>query len=345
MLTDEFYRGQDVPLQRPTWKPIVLPSSQFNIEVIEHGHAVTVQAIRGRALPTREESLHYLASKTDGWMRAVLLSDLFLQGQAKRSNFLRDCFQLDQENTVEIDKVNGKMLLKKSIKGSKHQKILVELSSTDDLSIAAQISHYSPGRDTPTVLHLKFLYNPQNPLYPLTEAMRDRNMQIKSFYSRLWLGSEIESSSFSCVHSTFGGYRTVLSKEVLSGWIASVGLSHSNDRHVSPNSELFPLNATIIPAWEALVQPLMVPEIDGDLLRLVHLSIEFELFPGSTPLCIGQIVEISSHIKSITIDDKGKTIAVRAVISRDGLPAVAIISRFLIQDGTGHDLKRFVTHR
>ncbi|GAM37488.1 fatty-acid synthase complex protein [Talaromyces pinophilus] len=331
MLTEEFYRGEDVPVQHPVWKSIVTPNSHPNIKLTESGHGVVVEAIRGRALPTREESLQYLASKTHGWMRAVLLSDFILQGYTKRSNFLRECFQLDEAKIVAIDKVNGRMFLKKAIDSGKHQRTLVEMSSPDGLSITAQILHYSPGRNTPTALHTKFQYDPQNALYPLAEDMEDRNMQIKSFYSRLWLGSEPESNSIGGIHSTFGGYRTVLSTEVLNGWVASVGLSHSNDRLISPNTELFPLNATIIPAWEALVQPLMVPEIDGDLLRLVHLSIEFELFPGSTPLRIGQTVEVNSHIKSITIDEKGKTVAVRAVISRDGLPVVAVISKFLIQ--------------
>jgi fatty acid synthase subunit beta len=330
MLTDEFYGGKHIPLEISTWDSIIEPSSRSNLKVTELDHGMTVQAIRGKALPTREESLQYLASRTRGWMRAVLLSDTILQGRAKRPNFLQECLQLDEAKIVEISKANDRILLKTTIDGGKHQRTLVDISSPNGLSIAAQIYHHSPG-NTPTALHLKFQYDPQNPLHPLTEDMKDRNMQIKSFYSRLWLGSEVQSSSFSGIHSTFGGYRTVLSTDVLNGWIASVGLSHSNDRLVSPNTELFPLNATIIPAWEALVQPLMVPEIDGDLLRLVHLSIEFELFPGSTPLRLGQTVEVNSHIKSITIDDKGKTVAVRAVISRDGLPAVAIISKFLIQ--------------
>ncbi|KAE8551412.1 hypothetical protein EYB25_005299 [Talaromyces marneffei] len=331
MLTDEFYKGQDVPLEVATWESVVEPSSGSNIKVIEHDHGMTVQAIQGRTLPTPEESLQYLASRTHGWMRAVLLSDFILQDRAKRANFLQGSFELDDKKTVEIDEANGIMLVKTAVDGGKHQRTLVEMSSADGISIAAQVLHYSPDRQTPTALHLKFQYNPRNSLYPLTEDMQDRNMQIKSFYSRLWLGSDIQSNSFSGVHSTFGGYRTVLSSEILNGWIASVSLSHSNDRILSSNTEFFPLNATIIPAWEALVQPLMVPEIDGDLLRLVHLSIEFELFPKATPLRIGETVEVSSHIQSIVIDDKGKTVAVRAVISRDNQPVVAIISKFLIQ--------------
>lgn len=331
MLTDEFYRAQDIPLEDAAWESIVVLSSRSNIEVIEHDHGLTVQAIRGRTLPTREESLQYLASKTQGWMRVVLLSDFVLQGRVKRSNFLRECFQLDEAKRVEIDKAKSRILVKTAVDGGKQLKTLIEISSPDGLSIAAQILHYSPDSNGPTALHLKFQYDPQNSLYPLIEDMQDRNMQIKSFYSRLWLGSDIKSNSFNGVHSRFGGYRTVLSTEHLNGWISSVGLSHSNDRLVAPNTEIFPLNATIIPAWEALVQPLMVPEIDGDLLRLVHLSIEFELFPGATPLHIGENVEVNSRIKSIIIDDKGKTIAVRAVISRDSHPVVAIISKFLIQ--------------
>jgi fatty acid synthase subunit beta, fungi type len=325
LLTGEFYESKEVPVEEPSETFFALNPATIN--VVENDQRTTVRLSTTGALPTHEEVLQYLASRTEGWMRSIFLSDSILQGRTKRSNFFRESFQLDVDKSVDIDRANSKIILE-AIQGEK-RKTLVSLSSADGVSINAQVIHHIPVSDIPVPLHFKFRYDRNNTLFPLSEELQDRDLQIKSFYSRLWLGSEVKNSLG--LYSTFGGYRTVLSPEVLHQWTNSVGLSHTNDRLVSADTGAFPLNATIIPAWEALVQPLMVPEIDGDLLRLVHLSIEFQLLSGSKPLQIGETVEVTSTIESIIIDDPGKVVTVRAVISRDNQPAVAIISKFLIR--------------
>lgn len=326
LLTEEFYKDKEVPIEESS-ESFFTPNLA-NINVVEHDQRTTVRASTGgAALPTNEEVLQYLAGRTEGWMRSIFLSDFILQGRTKRSNFFRESFGFDVHKSVDIDRANSKIILG-TVEGEK-RKTLISLSSSDGVSINAQVIHHIPGSDIPVPLHFKLRYDRTNALFPLSEELQDRDLQIKSFYSRLWLGSDMKNSLG--LYSTFGGYRTVLSPEILQQWTCSVGLSHSNDRLVSADTRSFPLNATIIPAWEALVQPLMVPEIDGDLLRLVHLSIEFQLLAGSKPLQVGETVEVTSTIESIVIDDPGKVVTVRAVISRDNPPAVAIISKFLIR--------------
>ncbi|OKL55968.1 hypothetical protein UA08_08750 [Talaromyces atroroseus] len=325
LLTDEFYGHKEVPVEEPLESLFAL--SPANLDVVEHDQRTTIRASTGAISPTNVEVLQYLASRTEGWMRSIFLSESILQGRTKRSNFFKASFQLDGDKSVHIDRANSEIILE-TAKGEK-RKTLISLSSPDGVSINAQIIHHVPVSDVPVPLHFKFNYDRNNTLFPLSEELQDRDRQIKSFYSRLWLGSDVKNSLG--LYSTFGGYRTVLSHEVLQQWTTSVGLSHSNDRLVASNTGSFPLNATIIPAWEALVQPLMVPEIDGDLLRLVHLSIEFQLLAGSKPLQVGETVEVTSTIESIVIDDPGKVVTVRAVISRDNQHAVAIISKFLIR--------------
>lgn len=62
------------------------------------------------------------------------------------------------------------------------------------------------------------------------------------------------------------------------------------------------------------MKPIFPPAIDGDLLKLVHLSNGFRLFEHAPALKVGDLVETVSHIESITNSDTGKTVSVRGVI-------------------------------
>ncbi|KAE8153829.1 acyl transferase domain-containing protein [Aspergillus avenaceus] len=326
MIQDEYYSDGDVQLRDVTGD--AYSSGRHNINIGEYNGNQMFQALPGRPLPSNDEWLELVASRTGGWMRAIFTTDIILQGRKKQPNLFQQILRLDRENVLEVDEVHSSIVLNRLTNGKVQP--LAELNSSDGVNILARLYYYKPGVDTPTWLNLQYQYDQDNTVYPLSESLQDRNFHVKSFYHRLWLGPEVRNHFG--LHSTFGGYRTVLSQETLDEWIASVGMAYENDRVIAPSTEAFPLNATIIPAWEALVEPLMLPNIDGDLLRLVHLSIEFQLVAGAAPLHVGEAVKVTSQIESIVVGDSGKTVTVVATLSRgDHSPAVKIISRFLIQ--------------
>ncbi|KAF4203473.1 hypothetical protein CNMCM8927_008618 [Aspergillus lentulus] len=325
-VNEEFYKADVIPSACMWESSYPLRRSDFDFQ--DYNGIKTFQAPPDGPLPGQDNWMRFLATKTRGWMRSIFASDSIIRGRRKQTNCFKQILQVSRETVLEISEARSSILLKQITSGKALP--LVELSSPDGGSIHAQIFHYRPGSDSPTVLSLQFHYDPQNALYPLREEMEHRNGQIKSFYNRLWLGSDVKNGFGP--RSTFGGYTTILSRETLRDWISSVGLAYDNDRRISPSMETFPLNATIIPAWEALIEPLMLPSIDGDLLRLVHLSIEFKLFPGVTPLRVDETVKVTSQVQSIIIGDSGKTVTVAATLAHDdNTPAVLITSRFLIQ--------------
>lgn len=69
--------------------------------------------------------------------------------------------------------------------------------------------------------------------------------------------------------------------------------------------------------------------IDGDLLRLVHLSNGFKMIHGARPLTVGDVCKSSAEIVSVTNATEGKTVKVKGCVYRDGKPVVEVVSAFL----------------
>lgn len=54
-------------------------------------------------------------------------------------------------------------------------------------------------------------------------------------------------------------------------------------------------------------------EIDGDLLKLVHLSNSFKMVDDATPIKIGDMCSCEARIVSVVNSDSGKTVKVRPI--------------------------------
>jgi acyl dehydratase len=62
------------------------------------------------------------------------------------------------------------------------------------------------------------------------------------------------------------------------------------------------------------MKPIFPSSIDGDLLKLVHLSNGFRVLPHSPTLKTGDLVTSTSRIESVTNSDSGKTVSVRGTV-------------------------------
>lgn len=69
--------------------------------------------------------------------------------------------------------------------------------------------------------------------------------------------------------------------------------------------------------------------IDGDLLKLVHLSNGFRLVNGASPLKAGDVCKAEARVVSVTNTDAGKTVKVKGFVSRDDQPVIEVVSSFL----------------
>lgn len=69
--------------------------------------------------------------------------------------------------------------------------------------------------------------------------------------------------------------------------------------------------------------------IDGDLLRLVHLTNGFRLIKGASPLKAGDVCQTEARIASVMNTDAGKVVKVKGHVLRDGQHVIEVVSSFL----------------
>jgi len=69
--------------------------------------------------------------------------------------------------------------------------------------------------------------------------------------------------------------------------------------------------------------------IDGDLLKLVHLSNGFRMVNGAKPLQVGDVCNAEARIASVTNANEGKIVKVKGHVYRQGMPVVEVVSAFL----------------
>ncbi len=69
--------------------------------------------------------------------------------------------------------------------------------------------------------------------------------------------------------------------------------------------------------------------IDGDLLKLVHLSNGFRMLDGVAPLCVGDVCTAEARVVSVINSDSGKAVKVKGYVLRSGEPVIEVTSSFL----------------
>lgn len=69
--------------------------------------------------------------------------------------------------------------------------------------------------------------------------------------------------------------------------------------------------------------------IDGDLLKLVHLSNGFRMVDGAEPLAVGDVCKAESRIVSVVNAPEGKIVKVKGYVYRQGQRVIEVVSAFL----------------
>ena len=69
--------------------------------------------------------------------------------------------------------------------------------------------------------------------------------------------------------------------------------------------------------------------IDGDLLKLVHLSNGFRMVDGAKPLAVGDVCKAEARIISIINASEGKIVKVKGFVYRQGQRVIEVVSSFL----------------
>ena len=261
------------------------------------------------------------------WIDVILSEDFVLQGYTRVPNPLRRLFQL--QYGVSLQAENGDLDIRLNHGNDGQKQTLARISSSQDSEVLVELYQPSQHGLEPVPLLFKFRYNFRTKPHSLSEVMEQRNDRIKSFYSKVWLGQDLDFSKHA--DSMFHGEEITLSWAMLQDLVSTVGLAYFSDEMTGSACDVFPIDVCIVIAWDVLVKPLLVKDIDGDLLRLVHRSNTFEYASDCTPLRVGDKVNTTSHVQAIVIEKKGKSIVVKAEIERSGQAVATVTSTFFFK--------------
>jgi fatty acid synthase subunit beta len=303
----------------------------LTVSEIEHKTIYRISAAPNIPLPGIDKWMRLLAGKSHNWRHAFFTADVFVQGQRYQTNPMQRIFEPYPGMMVEIaypnDPKRTTITVKEPLHGS-HYISTIEVGPIVKNVIPLKMIEDRTVTGKPVALPLAFTYHPETGYAPIREVMDGRNDRIKEFYYRIWFGNEAVPFD-KPVTSRFDGGRAVVTSEAINDFVHAVG--NTGEAFVErPGKEVFaPMDFAIVVGWKAITKPIFPRTIDGDLLKLVHLSNGFRMIPGASPLKKGDVLDTSAEVNAVINQDSGKMVEVCGTISRDGEPVMEVTSQFL----------------
>ena len=282
-------------------------------------------------LPDLEAWMHLLAGKAYSWRYAMFTTEVFIQGQRFQTNPFQRIFAPTKGMLVEIphpkDPAKTAIIVKEVSHSGKMIKT-VEVLMTSQKEIVVNLIEERTAEGKAVSLPLKFTYHPEAGYAPIREVMEGRNDRIKAFYYRIWFGDEKVPFETPAT-STFEGGKATVTSQKIADFVHAVG--NTGEAFVDrPGKEVFaPMDFAIVVGWKAITKPIFPRSIDGDLLKLVHLSNGFRMIPGAGPLKKGDVVDTTAQINAVINQDSGKKVEVCGTITRNGKPVMVVTTQFL----------------
>ncbi|KAI9703508.1 MAG: beta subunit of fatty acid synthetase [Bogoriella megaspora] len=282
-------------------------------------------------LPDLDSWISLLAGPRYSWRHALFTTETFVQGQRFQKNPMHRILAPTKGLVIEIidpqDPPRTKIIAKELSNGGKLIQT-VEISLNGEKEIVVNMIEERSALHEPTALSLRFKYHPETGYAPIREVMEGRNDRIKEFYYRIWFGEEAVPFDTD-IHSKFEGGRATVTGEAINDFVHAVG--NTGEAFVErPGKEVFaPMDFAIVVGWKAITKPIFPRAVDGDLLKLVHLSNEFRMLPGATPLKRGDAVDTTARVNAVLNQDAGKMVEVCGTITRNGQPIMEVTSQFL----------------
>lgn len=282
-------------------------------------------------LPSVDSWLSALAGRSYSWRHAFFTADVFIQGQRFQTNPMHRVFSPHPGMVVEIghhrNPAKTTITLREPQQNGKLTKT-VEVGPMINGQIAVNLIEDRTATHSPVAMPFKFTYHPETGYAPIREVMEGRNDRIKEFYYKIWFGNSDVPFDVP-VTSSFDGGRATVTSEAINDFVHAVG--NTGEAFVDrPGKEVYaPMDFAIVVGWKAITKPIFPRKIDGDLLKLVHLSNGFRMIPGAAPLKKGDVLDTTAEVNAVINQASGKMVEICGTITRDGEPVMEVTSQFL----------------
>jgi fatty acid synthase subunit beta len=292
------------------------------------------------SLPSTESWLEFLAGAEPSWFRALLTAPAVIQGKKFLDNPLARVFRPRVSQAVHFEYNDNHQLSTVTVYDRRSWSTS---SKTDDLSPSLR-ARLQPNDLIEVVLvekngdrlipfPLLYHYTPEKGYAPIHEVMEGRNERIKEFYYKLWFPSE-EGQFTDCLATDAFTQQFICNGEqvntpAIKEFCQAVG-NHA-ELYVERRQKVVyaPMDFAIVVGWKSIIKAIFPKSIDGDLLKLVHLSNGFRMLDGADPLKQGDIVDTVAEINAVVNNDSGKLVQVKGVVLRDGKRVMEVKSEFL----------------
>ncbi|KAM3582650.1 fatty acid synthase alpha subunit Lsd1 [Umbelopsis sp. WA50703] len=285
-------------------------------------------------LPSAEAWFETIAGLNYNWLRALLTSPFIVQEKKFIDNPMKGLLRPRVGQYVTVKKSNGKVV---SL-AVQDKRPWSATGQTDDLVSSVEISAESDNikvvifekrGDDLIPFPMLFKYKPETGYAPIHEVMEGRNDRIKEFYYKLWFGVNANEDFLNIpVHEKLIGTGETVQASIIKDFCQAVG--NEAEIYVDRGQVLSaPMDFAIVVGWKAIIKAIFPKVIDGDLLKLVHLSNGFRVVDGAELLKQGDVVDTYAQINAILNTESGKMIEVKGVIVRDNKPVLEVTSQFL----------------
>lgn len=283
------------------------------------------------SLPDLDHWLGLIAGRSYSWRHALILTDVFVQGHRFQANPIRRIMAPTPGMYVEVSSPNDPSKTTISVRepyqsGKLVKTVEAKMNDKNQISLTLYEGRTAEGGVVPLTFLLT--YHPEAGYAPIREVMDGRNDRIKEFYYRAWFGDRDVPFDIPMT-ATFHGGRETITSQAVADFVHAVG--NTGEAFVDrPGKEAFaPMDFAIVAGWKAITKPIFPRKIDGDLLKLVHLSNGFQMVPGASPLKVGDVLDTTAQINAVINQDSGKLVEVCGTIKRDGKPVMHVTSQFL----------------
>lgn len=285
----------------------------------------------GSSLPDQLKWLELLAGSKLSWLYAFITTDRVVQGMNHASNPVKDILAPSANVVVEVENANDCSKTKLSVFELLHgdYKQVVEIKLAKDSVIQMSLIEHRTTDGKAVALPFLYNYKPQDGFAPIAEVMEGRNDRIKEFYWKLWFGHNVPVDFDIDVEQVIPGDEVTVTSKDISEFTHAIGNTCEAFIQRPGKQTLAPMDFAIVVGWKAIMMAIFPQTVDGDLLKLVHMSNGYRMIPGAEPLKVGDVVTTNAMIKAVVNQPSGKMVEVVGTIYRDSKPVMEVTSQFL----------------
>ncbi|KAI0046589.1 fatty acid synthase [Auriscalpium vulgare] len=301
------------------------------ISVAQEGEEIVISI--GASVPEPSTWLEFLAGAELNWWRALLSSITVVQGSSYIDNPIRRLLTPRAGQKIVLHQIDG-ALDKITLYGAarsygEHKPTFKAVEITYDASTRfIGVTLFEDRRNVSVPLSLQFKYVPAQPWAPVHEVSEGRNTRVKDFYWRLWFGDDEKLPELD-VRDTFTGPEVTIAASEVETFCAVVGNQQEEFKTARTEDVKAPMDFAIVTGWQAIMKAIFPAAIEGDPLKLVHLSNGFKVVPGAKPLQAGDVCRSEAKIAAVVNGDAGKTVRVKGHVFCGGKPVIEVESAFL----------------